>query len=272
MGREIKRNSDAEGRSAVSSALSRGLNLLVAFIDAPVWLSNSDLVEKTSFPAPTVARLTRSLADMGLLHYSTKRRRYRLAAGVMQLGGSAEGGVGLIESVRPLIQQFADQHLVHVSLAALDGAGARIVEVFHSSSTLVTLRLESGYVLPLAGTATGHALLSCLPIERREPLIGELALRHPHAWPALRKAMMAAFEEVKRNGYTRSMGSWYTDINAVAAPLHCPHHDAIMSIACSGPAQHLPPERLEEVGHALVPLAEALCSRAAEELHTYAGH
>ncbi|WP_048645055.1 IclR family transcriptional regulator [Nitratireductor soli] len=240
---------------AVSSALSRGLSLLATFADASVWLSNSDIVRRTGLPAPTVARLTRSLVTMGMLHYSVNRRRFRLAPGVMRLGYGARCEAHLVEMARPHLQRFADRHHVHVSLAVLDETDALHLEVCHSASTFMTLRLGVGSRIPLACTAAGHAILSCLSEGERGGVMTSLQRRHERNWPRIEPAIARAMDDIDAHGFARCVGGWQSDINSVATPLRTPLHGGAMSIACGAPAGHVPVDRLTEIGGELVLLA-----------------
>lgn len=246
---------ESEGRAATSSALSRGLNLLAAFVEPPVWLGNSDLVQRTGLPAPTVARLLKSLSALGLLTYSESRRQFRLASGVLALSGGARDASSVGEEIRPRLQDIADRHHVHVSLAVQDGTDALHIEACHSATTLMTLRLEVGSRIPLAGTATGHAILAAMTEGERRSVFEQLRARHSKNWPAISAAIAEAEQEVAATGYTRSVGSWHTDINGVAVPFRPRGASAAMSIACGAPSRHLPAEKLSEIGRELSALA-----------------
>ncbi|EKF18873.1 transcriptional regulator [Nitratireductor pacificus pht-3B] len=245
------------------------MSLLATFAGAPVWLSNSDIVQRTGLPAPTVARLTRSLTGMGLLHYSAHRRRFRLAAGVVRLGYGARCEAHLAERARPHMQRFADRHGVHVSLAVLDRTDALHLEVCHSASTLVTLRLEAGSRVPLATTAAGHGILACLSEGERETVMKALQVRDEEDWPQAAEAITKGLDAIAVLGFSRSVGGWQTDVNSVATPFRSPFHDGAMSIACSAPAGHLPEERLDEIGDELLVLAGLLPGQDTEDLDAF---
>ncbi|MCR4266211.1 IclR family transcriptional regulator [Nitratireductor sp. ZSWI3] len=245
---------------SISTALSRGLSLLAAFAEAPVWLSNSDLTARTGLPAPTVARLAKSLRAMGLLHYSSTHRRFRLGARVLTLGCGVHRETRFIAAMRPLLQSLADRHRVHVSLAVLEGTDALCLEVCHSASTLLTLRLEVGSRIPLLGTATGHAILATLSEAERKGIMPLLKARDRETWPALFAGLERALEEAAETGTIRSLGGWHPDINAVAIPLRSSALGGAMSITCAAPARHLPEETFAAIIDELMPLVASLAS------------
>ena len=65
---------------------------------------------------------------------------------------------------------LADEYNVHASLAGRDRLDAIQLEGCHSTKTLMTLNTQVGTRIPLAGTATGHALLAALPAVPLEPV------------------------------------------------------------------------------------------------------
>ncbi|MEQ9248867.1 MAG: IclR family transcriptional regulator [Nitratireductor sp.] len=258
----VVKASHAEDRKAasVSPALSRGLHLLSVFADAPVWLSNSDIAGRTDLPAATVARLTKSLTQMGFLHYSGSRRRFRLAPGVVRLGYGAKSETQVIEVIRPHLQKIADRFGVHAALAVLDGVEALHLEVCHSSATLVTLRLEAGSRVPLAGTPIGHALLAALEPARRESCLGSLECHHAAEWNVLSPQIERGLVEIAGSGFTLSLGGWHPDVHGVAVPFKPSDQAAAMSLGCGVPKGQLPLPRLKELGGELVKLSALISS------------
>src|SRR5699024_7211292 len=109
-----------------------------------------------------------------------------------------------------------NQFGVHVSLVMRDQTDALHIEVCHSNNTLMTLRLEAGSRIPLAGTATGHALLAAVPKDEQAYLMPYLEKRHHKRWEELGPVVAEGIEQVTRTGYTISRHGWQTDINGVA--------------------------------------------------------
>ena len=150
-------------------ALARGLMILETFANSgKTWMQVSEIADAIDLPKPTVARFVRSLENLGHLHYSSNWRAYRLDAPVLTLGFAARQPFTLGEILRPHLQKLADTYNVHASLAKRDRLDALEVLVCHSQSTLMTLKRDVGSRLPLAGTATGTALLAHLPEKERD--------------------------------------------------------------------------------------------------------
>lgn len=247
------------------NALARGLVVLEAFgANDQVWMGGMEVAQKVGLPKPTTSRLLQALTGLGYLHYSTRRRQYRLGTSVLSLGFAARGPFSIGDLVRPYLKELADTYNVHASLAGRDRLDVIELEVCHSLNTLMTLRLEVGSRIPLAGTATGHALIAPLPQSELDYLYTHLKERHAKHWSELRASIEKGRREVEEQGYTTASASWNTDINGVAAPLIFPGGSPVYVLACGAPARHLPAVKQRAIGQRLVAVARELETRLRE--------
>lgn len=256
--RRRKSGEISEDRDFVN-ALGRGLIVLEAFSAAnEVWLNGMDVAERVDLPKPTTSRLLQALRGQGYLYYSPSRRQYRLGTSVLSLGFAAREPFSLGDLVKPYLRELADEYNVHASLAARDRLDMIELEVCHSVNTLMTLRLEVGSRIPLAGTATGHALIAALPDAERDYLFQGLRERHQKHWAELEASITMGRREVKEFGYTTASASWNTDINGVAAPLVLPGGASVYALACGAPARHLTQAKQRKIGQRLAEIARQL--------------
>lgn len=246
-------------------ALSKGIRILEAFTPEIKWLGNAELSERAGIPKPTVSRFTKALTTMGYLYYSASRRQYRLGFSVLALGYAGRSGSSISEIVRPHLQRLADNYNLHAALVGRDGTNVVHLEVCHSANTLMTLQLEIGSRIPLAGTASGHALLSRIPPQERDFLFGYLAKRHEKHWNSLATKIRAGIAEVETKGYTTSRKGWHSDINGVAVPVVPMGGSPVLAISCGAPSKHLPPEKLAAVGESLVSVAATVMDTIARQ-------
>lgn len=254
-------------RGAVSAdrkfvtALGRGLMVLESFADRSVWQSSTEVANAVRLPKPTASRLLQGLAAMGYLHYSSRRRQYRLGTAVLALGFAARDSYSIGDLVRPHLQQLADEFGVHAALGGRDRLDVIHLEVCHSKKTLMTLRLEVGSRIPVAGTATGHALLAALPDAERRLLLEHLRLRHAKHWANISAKIDEGVRQFGERGYTWSVASWRQDINGVAVPLICVEGPPLV-LSCGAPARHLPRRTMDEIGRRLIAVKDAICLQA----------
>lgn len=241
------------------NTLGRGLVVLEAFSATPqMWMAGMEVAQAVGLPKPTTSRLLQALTQLGYLHYSTRRRQYRLGTSVLSLGFAAREPFSLGDLVRPYLKELADTYNVHASLAGRDRLDVIELEVCHSLNTLMTLRLEVGSRIPLAGTATGHALIAPLPAAELDYLFSHLRMRHAKHWDEIRASIETGRGEVAEQGYTTAAASWNTDINGVAAPLIFPGGSPVYALACGAPARHLPAAKQRAIGQRLVTIARAI--------------
>lgn len=252
-------------------ALAKGLRLLEAFTPEVKWLGNAALSQRSNIPKPTVSRFTKALTAMGYLHYSSSRRQYRLGVSVLALGYSGRAGSSVGEIARPYLQELADDFNVHASLLGIDQTNALHIEVCHSTRTLMTLQLEVGSRIPLAGTASGHALLSRLREPDRTVLFSEMEKRHEKRWPEVSAKIAQGLAEVDEKGYTSSRFGWQSDINGVAVPIVLAGGASVLAISCGAPSERLPPERFDVLGRRLVAVAQALAEEITRRRDADAG-
>jgi DNA-binding IclR family transcriptional regulator len=241
-----------------AAALGRGLMTLEVFADDAVWLSSSEVAARVRLPKPTTSRLLQALTALGYLHYSTGRRQYRLGPAVLALGFAARDMFSGADVVRPYLKMLADKYNVHASLAGRDRLDAIQLEGCHSTKTLMTLNTQVGTRIPLAGTATGHALLAALPEQERRYLIEHLRHRHSKHWAKISAKIDEGMRQYRERGYTWSVASWRTDINGVAVPLVLPGGSPVLVIACGAPARHLPRRKMDEIGRHLTRIAREI--------------
>ncbi len=240
-------------------ALARGLMILETFANTgKTWMQVSEIAEQVGLPKPTVARFVRSLESLGHLHYSANRRQYRLGAPVLTLGFAARQPFTLGEMLRPHLQNLADTYNVHASLAKRDRLDALEVLVCHSKSTLMTLKLDIGSRLPLAGTATGTALLAHLPEKERDVIYDRLRERHGSNWERLLQRINDGLNEIKDRGFVTAYRSWATDINGVSVPIRSLSGAPTYALACGAPAALLPPEKQHTLGYKLLEIKRAI--------------
>jgi DNA-binding IclR family transcriptional regulator len=241
------------------NALGRGLVVLEAFSTThQVWMAGMEVAQAVGLPKPTTSRLLQALTRLGYLHYSTRRRQYRLGTSVLSLGFAAREPFSLGDLVRPYLKELANTYNVHASLAGRDRLDVIELEVCHSLNTLMTLRLEVGSRIPLAGTATGHALIALLPQAELDYLSSHLKMRHEKHWDEIKENIEKGRNEVATQGYTTASASWNTDINGVAAPLIFPGGAPVYALACGAPARHLSTVKQRAIGQRLVTMAKAI--------------
>jgi len=238
--------------------LERGLQIIRAFLPANEWLTNKTLSELLNVPKPTVSRITAKLTDLGYLEYSDDTGRYRLSTGVVALGFLAATNINIRALAKRPLQEFADREGVIVILGRKDRLSMVCDEVCHSNKTLLTLRIGVDSRLELQNSPLGLALLASMPHQERDGVMKEMKLNNPMAWKLLKASLDGLAEQVRVDGFCRSVGVPESTINGIGTPIDVPDHPKDFALACAGPAFMLPPARLDALGKRMLKMKEAL--------------
>jgi DNA-binding IclR family transcriptional regulator len=243
------------------TALARGLEILRCFRRDDLTLTNSDFSERTGLPKATISRLTHTLCALDYLVADSRVGTYRLSAGVLRLGFSRLAAMDMrdrakhemqalrLEGPNPFVTvALGEQHRTEVIYLATD-----------SSTEEVTLMVRVGTRMPLFRSAIGKAILAVTPQERIEQIFGFARADGPQAEDEARLHYAEALREYAEKGYCTGYGSWRSDVNGIAVPLHALSDGRIYAMNVGGPSYRVKPKQLESVYAArLLKAAQAL--------------
>jgi DNA-binding IclR family transcriptional regulator len=238
-------------------ALSRGLDVLRAFVPGEMLLGNQEIARRTGLPKATVTRLTYTLTRLGYLDYSERQEKYQLGTGVLALGFAYVSSLMLRQIARPLMQGLAERTDAAVGLLGRD----RLEMIYIENSRphhAETLRLEVGAQIPMATTAAGRAYLAELGEKDRDYYLGRLQLRHGDKWPGIRQEIEVALCQYEALGFVASLGDWERSVNSAGVALKT-SEGRIFSFNCGGPAFRIKAgDIMESVGPQLVHFVQSL--------------
>lgn len=239
--------------------IERGMAILDAFNADDSWLGNQEIAERTGIPKSTVSRLTQTLTVGGCLRHSPALRKYRLAPAVLALGYAAIADSDVVTIARPLMQKFANDNGVFVALARRDALDMVLLEICHSSTSLMTLGLRIGAHTQIVSTSVGLALLSGLPKVEQSYLIDHVLRRYDKNHRVmLRKRIDDAVRQIEERGYCTHIGIWHPDVAVAAAPVYIANKPP-MAIGCAGPKKQITKARLDDqIGPQLAELVAVL--------------
>jgi DNA-binding IclR family transcriptional regulator len=248
---------DAGGRLFVT-ALARGLEVLSAFRAGDGALGNLELAKRTELPKPTISRITHTLTQLGYLSYDSRLGTYELGGRTLTLSYAALANLDIRRVARPIMQNLAETHNLHIALALRDKLMMLNVETCEGHG-LVGLRLAPGSRVPVAITAIGKAYLTAVPDEERSRILDALRRQYGDDWPLIKRSIETSIRDVAERGFCVSMGEWRKDINAVGAPIATPGGREIYALSFGGPAYLVSQDQLEhEFGPALAAAANTI--------------
>lgn len=245
-------------RGTVVAPLVRALAIVSAFTSQDRWLGNSQLADRTRLPASTVSRIAQTLAQLGYLLYDGQARKYRLSPAVLGLGYAAIAHSEAQLHARDLMQAFAQQHQVHVCLAARDRLDLVVLESRGGTQAPSARHPQVGLRVGIAHSPLGWSLLAALPELERFYLLENVEHRLPREWPGLRRRVGEGIAQVHDKGYCAAIGEWDPDMGILAAPLVLDGQSPYV-LACIGPSARMTRARLErELGPRLLGMARAI--------------
>lgn len=210
-------------------SLRRSLELLRAFRldDGP--LSRHDIAQRTGLPNTTVARLIHTLLTLGYLSRVGTHSSYRPGPSILAIGHALIEALPIRRIARPLMQRFAAEFNVWVTLGTAEGDNMLVLE--HAASVMAPdIRIRPGSLLPMAGSALGYAYLWAQTPERRADHLVKIESNSGSGEPRLRDNVELAFAELDRCGFCTAFGSWRRDTLAIGTPIVM--HNDVLALAC----------------------------------------
>ena len=154
-------------------ALSRGLDVLLAFHANDGLLGNQELAARTNLPKPTISRLTYTLTKLGYLTPVPRFEKYQLAPSAMALGYAALANLG----VRHLSEAYREEVMRETGGAVAIGGRDRLSMIYFGQSRngLLGVQLDVGSRIPIATTAMGRAMSGRCPPTSGPPCCAKCA-------------------------------------------------------------------------------------------------
>lgn len=208
-----------------------GLRVLDAMATLGEAATLGAIAQASGMPAPQAHRYLVSLIVSGMARQEAGTGRYDLGPLALKLGLGALARIDAFRIADTAIHLFARQSGRTVQIAALGPLGPTIVR-WHVGRPPVMTSFHVGSVLPLLGSATGHAFLTFVPPGEVEGLLqAELAAsgRDPAAITALRAEVSAA-------GFAHVAGTMIPGLRATAVPIFDLQGRALLTATALSPA------------------------------------
>lgn len=224
----------SEGRSS----LSRAMQLLSAFDVNSVFLTVSQLSERTNLPLSTTHRLINDLVEHGLLE-RRENKSYRLGLRLWELASKTPGAVGLREIARPHLNAVHARIRQHTQLAVLDGREAVFLERLSYPQAVVNYTLIGGR-LPLHASSSGLVLLAHAPAHFQESFLQSELYSYTantvHSGAELRRML----GKVRTDGYVIGDGYIHESARGIAVPIRGVGDEVIAALGVVVPNDQTP--------------------------------
>lgn len=209
---------DARRARQFVSALSRGLDVLGAFVPDGRPMGNQEIAARTGLPKPTVSRIAYTLTELGYLVYAPETEKYRLGPKVLSFAQAFSSGTRLADLAAGPLQALADATRGTVALGQADGAEMVYLAV-HRSVSRIILRQDVGSRIPVAFTAMGHAWLDALPDAARAEALAALEPSLGARRRLFAETFARSRRQIAERGFCVVCGQWEPEINGAATAL-----------------------------------------------------
>jgi DNA-binding IclR family transcriptional regulator len=238
------------------------LRLLQQFSYTEPVLGVSELARRLGLGKSTVHRMLTTLLDEGFVQ-KTPDGRYRLGLRLFDLGQLVVSSLELREVAHPILEDLRNDTKETVHLAVLEGTDVVYLERFESPSTL-RLFGRLGRRMPAHCTSSGKCLLAFSPPEVIDAVVAPGLTRVAPRTITSRNMLMRALQQVRRDGYARSMDESEPGVTSVGAPVFGIDGAVIAAVSVAGPSLRLTAEAM--------PRYTRLVGRAAAAISAGMGH
>jgi IclR family transcriptional regulator, KDG regulon repressor len=215
---------ERETKEGSVRAIDRALDILDCFTPGQYELSLSEIAARINLAASTTSRIVATLEKRLWLVRDPGTLRYSLGPASARIGSLGFSGIEIGKIAQPFMRDLNRIYDEGVSLYVVQGDERVCVECVESSRPLRRV-IKVGDRHLLTRGAAGRILLAWLPEDKRE----ELVLRDPFTTEE-------ALEELRRSGFTVSLGEREEGVTSIAAPIQNARREVVAALAMSGPS------------------------------------
>lgn len=248
---------DATSEVTGPRSLTRLLGLFDVLAKSKDGMTLAELNQALQSPKSSLLNLLRPLVVDGYL--ACDNGRYRLGPSIFRLAANIMSVWNFSSTMRPYLEELAQQSGESVYLGVLDTAGSVITYVDSiDSAKAVRFSVPVGAARPLFSTAAGRVLLAFGDQEWVEDYLRNVKITAftPHTITS-RRALRDELENIRRTRISVSMGETFPESGAIAAPIFGADGKLIAAIAIGAPVSRIEP-RLAE----LRPIITDIAARA----------
>ena len=206
-------------KKSISSTVIQGFALLKCFTQMRPLLGNKELSELCNLPPSTVARLTHTLCEIGLLQRVNQFRKYQLGYEALTLAYPVIANMRERHVARRHMKELTDQTKAQTSMAVINNLDAIYVESFRPDEDWL-FKPEIGTTRPILLTAIGHSLLYSLTTDRFNYLMAQAKNIYKGKFSTIKRQIEESFSQLRARGYCSVLGTYRPELHAVAIPLY----------------------------------------------------
>jgi DNA-binding IclR family transcriptional regulator len=244
-------------------AVAHALDVLEQFhLDGE--LGVTELSKRLKLHKNNVFRILATLESRGYIEQNRSTENYRLGAKCLQLGQTYVQHLGFLQQARPIMADVMKTCHESVYVAVMRKGQIVPLDMVESDQP-VRIVSHVGENLPLHCTAAGKVHLAFEPAEDLQRCLAEGLEQYTTHTITDRGLLAEQLKGIAHAGYAVDSGEYLTDVRSVAVPIKDYTRTVVGSLAVSGPAYRIPPERIE---NEIIPLV----IKAGRELSSRLGY
>jgi IclR family acetate operon transcriptional repressor len=238
-------------------AVDRALDILLCFTRQTPQLTMTQIADQVGMNKSTVHRLLGTLEKKRFLQRDPSTGLYQLGIRLLQMAYLTLEHNDLRQNAAPFLHRLCEQHRETITLSVLDGSDVIFLDVVESPQR-VKLAASTGQRLPAFATAAGKAILAHMPEEAVKKGIERGMQQYTPQTIQSSEIFFQDLYKIRKQGFSISEQEYEEGINAVAAPILDPNGQPLAAITVAGPAYRLLPERMNEIGQAVLATAREI--------------
>lgn len=212
--------------------LASALDIMLQFEDGQPELRVSDLARRVGVTRNKAFRLVKTLESRGFLQRVGEH--YRVGVRLLALGKLAAQPIEVLQAAaRPEMEALAEQTGETVYVLVPDGAEAVCVAVIESAHYL-RISVAIGQRRPLHAGAGQKMLLAGLDDQRVRQVLSRRGVVFTPSTITDQAELEQQLDEIRRHGYSLSLGEVDPDAGAVAAPIYDYSGQMVATIVVGG--------------------------------------
>ena len=222
--------------------VGKALDLLDIFTRLRPQAGLSDIARLTGQNKATCHRLLTEMESRGLVEQVGPTREYRLGPAVLRLAYLREAAVPTRDAAMPVLQALARATGETAHLSHLVGGVLHTLAFAYSAQHGVKVTMDDADILPFQSTASGAAVLACLPeAEVARILSGPIPSRLPAAATDA-AGIRARMALVYLRGWAETVSTFEQDVQGMAVPLFNAGGTCIGALAVAAAAPRMTPD------------------------------
>ncbi len=222
-------------------SLERALTILEVMAKAGEPVTVTELAEKVNLKVSTVHRLLTTLLHRGYVDQEAETSKYQVGFKVLEIANAVYSFSDIRTIARPYLEELVERCNETANLAVLDESEIVYIDQVESQNyIIVKMFARVGNRGPVHCTASGKALLACLPEDRLEQVLSEITFKkYTHETITTPEALKKELERVRREGFALDWGEMEDYVRCIAAPVFNYEGKAVASIGISGPSNRI---------------------------------